>query len=111
LAFSSCDIIHSVRSLKSKGLEFTHTPTTYYDNLSERVGLIDEKLEELMELEILVDREIGGYLLQIFSQPVQGRPTFFYEIIQRAGARGFGNGNVKALFEAIERAQLLRGNT
>jgi 4-hydroxyphenylpyruvate dioxygenase len=111
LAFSSCDIIHSVRTLKSKGLEFTRTPTTYYDNLSERVGLIDEKLDELMELEILVDREIDGYLLQIFSQPVQGRPTFFYEIIQRAGARGFGNGNVKALFEAIERAQLLRGNT
>ena len=85
-------------------------PTTYYDTLLDRVGKIDEDLEPLKELGILVDRDDEGYLLQIFSKPVQDRPTLFYEIIQRKGARSFGKGNFKALFEAIEREQALRGN-
>ena len=85
-------------------------PTTYYDELQERVGKIDEPLDALAELGILVDRDDDGYLLQIFTKPVEDRPTLFYEIIQRKGARSFGKGNFKALFEAIEREQALRGN-
>jgi 4-hydroxyphenylpyruvate dioxygenase len=110
IAMSCHDIVESVRSLRDHGLDFTCTPGTYYETLTERVGEIEEDVRSLSELGILVDRDEWGYLLQIFSQPVQGRPTFFYEIIQRVGAKGFGSGNVKALFEAIERAQLLRGN-
>ena len=85
-------------------------PTTYYDELQERVGKIDEPLDALARLGILVDRDDEGYLLQIFTKPVEDRPTLFYEIIQRKGAKSFGKGNFKALFEAIEREQALRGN-
>jgi 4-hydroxyphenylpyruvate dioxygenase len=85
-------------------------PRVYYDTLTERVGKIDEDLEELAKLGILVDRESDGYLLQIFTKPVQDRPTLFFEVIQRKGAKGFGKGNFKALFESIERDQALRGN-
>jgi 4-hydroxyphenylpyruvate dioxygenase len=91
-------------------VEFLRVPTTYYDDLQGRVGRIDEPIEPLKELGILVDRDDEGYLLQIFTKPVQDRPTLFYEIIQRKGARSFGKGNFKALFEAIEREQALRGN-
>ena len=85
-------------------------PDTYYDQLRDRVGVIDEDIETLRSLRILVDRDDEGYLLQIFSKPVEDRPTLFFEIIQRKGARSFGKGNFKALFEAIEREQALRGN-
>ena len=110
LALATDDIVATVRALKSRGVDFLRVPTTYYDNLLDRVGRIDEDLEPLKELGILVDRDDEGYLLQIFSKPVQDRPTVFYEIIQRKGARSFGKGNFKALFEAIEREQALRGN-
>jgi 4-hydroxyphenylpyruvate dioxygenase len=91
-------------------VEFLKTPDTYYDMLTERVGKIDEDIEKLRELKILVDRDDEGYLLQIFTRPIVDRPTLFIEIIQRKGARGFGDGNFKALFESIEREQELRGN-
>ncbi|MGK2934416.1 MAG: 4-hydroxyphenylpyruvate dioxygenase [Gemmatimonadaceae bacterium] len=110
MALSTDDIIHTVNELRRRGIEFLRVPTTYYDDLIERVGKIDEDVEPLKELGILVDRDPDGYLLQIFTKPVQDRPTVFYEIIQRKGARSFGKGNFKALFEAIEREQALRGN-
>jgi len=110
LALATDDIVHTVTELKSRGVEFLKVPTTYYDTLLDRVGQIDEDLAPLKELGILVDRDPDGYLLQIFTKPVQDRPTVFYEIIQRKGARSFGKGNFKALFEAIEREQALRGN-
>jgi 4-hydroxyphenylpyruvate dioxygenase len=110
LALATDDIVATVRALKQRGVDFLRVPTTYYDTLLDRVGHIDEDLEPLRELGILVDRDDEGYLLQIFSKPVQDRPTVFYEIIQRKGARSFGKGNFKALFEAIEREQALRGN-
>ena len=110
LAIATNDILYTVTSLRDRGVEFLKVPTTYYDTLLDRVGKIDEDLEPLKELGILVDRDDEGYLLQIFSKPVQDRPTLFYEIIQRKGARSFGKGNFKALFEAIEREQALRGN-
>jgi 4-hydroxyphenylpyruvate dioxygenase len=110
LALLTPDIVDTVRKLKANGVEFLYTPTTYYDSLQERVGKIDENLDDLKELGILVDRDDEGYLLQIFTKPVTDRPTFFFEIIQRKGARGFGIGNFKALFEAIEREQEARGN-
>lgn len=110
VALSTNDIVTTVRELKSRGVEFLQVPTTYYDNLLERVGEIDEDLEPLKELGILVDRDNEGYLLQLFSKPVQDRPTLFFEIIQRKGAKSFGKGNFKALFEAIEREQEARGN-
>jgi 4-hydroxyphenylpyruvate dioxygenase len=110
LALATNDIIATVTELKSRGVEFLRVPTTYYDTLLDRVGPIDEDLAPLKELGILVDRDDEGYLLQIFTKPVQDRPTVFYEIIQRKGARSFGKGNFKALFEAIEREQALRGN-
>ena len=91
-------------------MEFNQTPTTYYDNLQARVGKIDEDLGTLQELGILVDRDDEGYLLQIFTRLVQDRPSLFFEIIQRKGAKGFGKGNFQALFESIEREQELRGN-
>jgi 4-hydroxyphenylpyruvate dioxygenase len=96
--------------LVSRGVEFLQVPTAYYDDLLERVGRIDEDLGPLKELGILVDRDNEGYLLQLFSKPVEDRPTLFFEIIQRKGARSFGKGNFKALFEAIEREQAARGN-
>ncbi len=110
VAMATDDILHTVTELRRRGVEFLHVPTTYYDVLQERVGRIDEPLDALAELGILVDRDPDGYLLQIFTKPVQDRPTVFYEIIQRKGARSFGAGNFKALFEAIEREQALRGN-
>ena len=110
LALATSDIIHTVTALRDRGLEFLTVPTTYYDELQGRVGRIDEPVDKLQELGILVDRDPDGYLLQIFSKPVEDRPTLFYEIIERKGARSFGKGNFKALFEAIEREQGLRGN-
>ncbi|MEM9665763.1 MAG: 4-hydroxyphenylpyruvate dioxygenase, partial [Bacteroidota bacterium] len=103
VAMATNDIVETVTALRSRGVEFLHVPTTYYDELQERVGAIDEPVDALKELGILVDRDDEGYLLQIFTKPVQDRPTVFYEIIQRKGARSFGKGNFKALFEAIER--------
>ena len=110
IALSTPDIIATVRRLRANGIQFLRTPDTYYDALGERVGRIDEDLGALRECGILVDRDDEGYLLQIFTRPLQDRPTMFVEIIQRKGARGFGAGNFKALFEAIEREQAERGN-
>ena len=110
IALATDDIIATVHELKRRGVLFLETPTTYYDVLQERVGPIDEPVDALAELGILVDRDPDGYLLQIFTKPVQDRPTVFYEIIERKGARSFGAGNFKALFEAIEREQERRGN-
>jgi 4-hydroxyphenylpyruvate dioxygenase len=107
---ATADIVSTVRELKSRGVAFLQVPTTYYDDLLDRVGKIDEDLEPLKEFGILVDRDEEGYLLQLFSKPVQDRPTLFFEIIQRKGAKSFGKGNFKALFEAIEREQEARGN-
>ena len=97
-------------ALRDRGVEFLSVPTSYYDELQARVGTIDEPIDRLAELGILVDRDPDGYLLQIFTKPVEDRPTLFYEIIQRKGAKSFGKGNFKALFESIEREQALRGN-
>src|ERR1700743_3913989 len=110
LALATDHIVETVTELKKRGVEFLHIPTTYYDDLLSRVGAIDEDLEPLKELGILVDRDDEGYLLQIFTKPLEDRPTVFFEIIQRKGARSFGAGNFKALFEAIEHDQELRGN-
>lgn len=110
IAIATDDIISTVRELRSRGIEFLRVPTTYYDTVLDRVGTIDEDLAPLRELGILVDRDDEGYLLQIFTKPIEDRPTLFYEIIQRKGAISFGAGNFKALFEAIEREQGLRGN-
>jgi 4-hydroxyphenylpyruvate dioxygenase len=110
IAIATDDIVKTVRALKSRGVEFLRVPKTYYETVLDRVGKIDEDLAPLAELGILVDRDDEGYLLQIFTKPVQDRPTLFYEIIQRKGAKSFGAGNFKALFEAIEREQELRGN-
>jgi 4-hydroxyphenylpyruvate dioxygenase len=110
VALATNDIVATVTELRNRGVEFLRVPTTYYDDLLDRVGHIDEDLEPLKELGILVDRDEEGYLLQLFSKPVQDRPTLFFEIIQRKGAKSFGKGNFKALFEAIEREQEARGN-
>jgi 4-hydroxyphenylpyruvate dioxygenase len=110
VALATHDIVHTVTELRNRGMEFLQVPASYYDDLTERVGSIDEDLAPLKELGILVDRDEEGYLLQIFSKPVEDRPTLFFEIIQRKGAKSFGKGNFKALFEAIEREQGLRGN-
>lgn len=110
IALATGDILGSVDALRAHGMAFLRVPDTYYQDLAQRVGRIDEQAEDLARRGILVDRDDEGYLLQIFSQPVQDRPTLFYEIIQRKGSRGFGKGNFRALFEAIEREQALRGN-
>jgi 4-hydroxyphenylpyruvate dioxygenase len=110
IAMATDDIIGTVKALRARGVEFNQTPTTYYDNLQARVGTIDEDLATLQELGILADRDDEGYLLQIFTRLVQDRPSLFFEIIQRKGAKGFGKGNFQALFESIEREQALRGN-
>jgi 4-hydroxyphenylpyruvate dioxygenase len=110
LALATDDIIATVTRLQDFGMEFLRVPMVYYDTVLDRVGKIDEDLEPLRRLGILVDRDDEGYLLQIFSRPVQDRPTLFFEIIQRTGAKSFGTGNFKALFEAIEREQAARGN-
>jgi 4-hydroxyphenylpyruvate dioxygenase len=110
VAIATADIIRTVRELQRRGVEFLTVPSSYYDTLLERVGVIDEDVAPLRELGVLVDRDEEGYLLQIFSKPLQDRPTLFFEIIQRKGAKSFGKGNFKALFEAIEREQERRGN-
>jgi 4-hydroxyphenylpyruvate dioxygenase len=110
VAIATADIVKTVTDLQKRGLEFLNIPTTYYDTLPDRVGHIDEDLEPLKQLGILVDRDNEGYLLQIFTKPVEDRPTLFFEIIQRKGAKSFGKGNFKALFEALEREQDARGN-
>src|SRR5437899_8016054 len=110
MALATDDIISTVTQLRDRGVEFLSIPTTYYDQLQGRVGRIDEPVGVLASLGILVDRDPAGYLLQIFTKPVEDRPTVFYEIIQRKGARSFGKGNFRALFEAIEKEQEARGN-
>lgn len=110
IACATNNIIETVSLLKTNGVEFLDVPRSYYENLEKRVGKINEPIEKLAELGILVDRDEDGYLLQIFTQPVQDRPTLFFEVIERHGAQGFGEGNFKSLFEAIEREQALRGN-
>jgi 4-hydroxyphenylpyruvate dioxygenase len=110
IAIATDNIVDTVTKLRDNGVEFLRVPGTYYDTVEERVGHIDEDVKKLRELGILVDRDEEGYLLQIFSKPMEDRPTLFYEIIQRKGAKSFGAGNFKALFEALEREQELRGN-
>jgi 4-hydroxyphenylpyruvate dioxygenase len=110
VALSSANIVETVEALQERGIAFLGTPDSYYEDVSERVGAIDESYDDLRRLRILADRDDEGYLLQIFSQTAQDRPTLFFEVIERHGARGFGDGNFKALFEAIEREQALRGN-
>jgi len=110
VALATHDIVATVSELQKRGIEFLKIPSVYYDELEGRVGKIEEDLEPLKQLGVLVDRDPDGYLLQIFSKPIQDRPTVFFEIIQRKGARSFGKGNFKALFEAIEREQEKRGN-
>jgi 4-hydroxyphenylpyruvate dioxygenase len=109
VAMATDNIIETITALRSRGVEFLHVPDTYYDTVVERVKAIDEDIEVLKKLRILVDRDEDGYLLQLFTKPVQDRPTVFYEIIQRKGAKSFGKGNFKALFEAIELEQQNRG--
>jgi 4-hydroxyphenylpyruvate dioxygenase len=110
VALATKDIVKTVTELRKRGIEFLQVPKSYYDDLLERVGQIDEDIAPLRELGILVDRDEEGYLLQLFTKPIQDRPTLFFEIIQRKGAKSFGKGNFKALFEAIEREQEQRGN-
>ena len=109
VALRTDDIVYTVSRLQARGIQFLSVPKTYYDMLPDRVGKIDEDIDVLAELGILVDRDDEGYLLQIFTKPVTDRPTLFYEIIHRKGAKSFGKGNFKALFESIEREQALRG--
>ena len=110
IAVHTDNILETVTTLRNNGVEFLYVPDNYYDSVPERVGEIIEDLEDVKKLNILIDRDEDGYLLQIFTKPVQDRPTVFFEIIQRRGAKSFGKGNFKALFEAIEREQELRGN-
>src|SRR5436190_10846893 len=110
VAIATKDIVKTVTEIQKRGIEFLNIPSTYYDELPDRVGHIDEDLEPLKRLGILVDRDDEGYLLQIFTKPVEDRPTLFFEIIQRKGAKSFGKGNFKALFEALEKEQERRGN-
>jgi 4-hydroxyphenylpyruvate dioxygenase len=110
VAIQTDDIVRTVEALQARGVRFLATPETYYEDAFDRVGEIEESWGDLRRLRILVDRDEDGYLLQIFTKPAQDRPTLFFEVIQRHGARTFGEGNFKALFEAIEREQALRGN-
>ena len=107
---STRDIISTVKQLKSNGVQLLETPKTYYEDLRNRIGDFDEDIAVLAELGILLDADENGYMLQIFTKPIQDRPTLFYEIIQRKGSNSFGKGNFKALFESIEKEQALRGN-
>ena len=109
IAVATDDIIFTVGELRKRGVEFLYVPDTYYEDVMDRVGAIEEDLEVLKSLNILIDRDEEGYLLQLFTKPVEDRPTVFYEIIERNGAKSFGKGNFKALFESIEREQELRG--
>jgi len=110
IAMATDNIIETVSKLRDQGIEFLRVPTTYYEDLEKRCGKIDEPVDRLADLGILVDRDDEGYMLQIFTKPVEDRPTLFFEVIQRKGSRSFGKGNFKALFESIEREQALRGN-
>jgi len=110
IAIATKDIVSTIRQLMARGVEFLKVPDSYYNDLLDRVGTIEEDIEPLRELGILVDRDDEGYLLQLFTKPVEDRPTMFFEIIQRKGAKSFGKGNFKALFEALEREQANRGN-
>jgi 4-hydroxyphenylpyruvate dioxygenase len=110
IAMATRDIVGCVGALRERGVEFLTIPDEYYDEVPQRVGEIDEQIDDLRRLGILVDRDDEGYLLQIFTKPIGDRPTVFFEIIERHGARGFGEGNFKALFQAIEREQDRRGN-
>jgi 4-hydroxyphenylpyruvate dioxygenase len=110
VAIATNNIVQTVNELQNRGVAFLSIPDSYYETVLQRVGKIDEDLEPLQRLGILIDRDEEGYLLQIFSKPLQDRPTLFFEIIQRKGAKSFGKGNFKALFEALEREQGLRGN-
>ena len=110
VAIATNDIVATVTELQNRGIEFLNIPPSYYETVLERVGKIDEDLAPLQKLGVLIDRDEEGYLLQIFSKPIEDRPTLFFEIIQRKGARSFGKGNFKALFEALEREQDARGN-
>lgn len=110
VALLTGDIISAISDLRARGVEFLDVPDAYYENLGARVGEIKEDMEELRRLRILIDRDEDGYLLQLFTKPVEDRPTLFFEVIQRRGCQGFGKGNFKALFEAIEREQARRGN-
>jgi 4-hydroxyphenylpyruvate dioxygenase len=110
IAVATRDIVKTVTEMRERGIEFLTVPGAYYDEVPERIGQIEESLDDLRRLGILVDRDDEGYMLQIFTKPIGDRPTMFYEVIERHGARGFGEGNFKALFEAIEREQELRGN-
>ena len=110
IAIATDDIISTVTELRARGVEFLYVPETYYEDVWQRVGKINEDTEAIKKLNILIDRDEEGYLLQLFTKPVQDRPTVFFEIIQRCGAKSFGKGNFKALFEAIEREQEIRGN-
>ncbi len=110
IALDTPDIITTLRALEERGVEFLKTPSVYYETVLDRVGKIDEDIQQLAELGVLIDHDDEGYLLQIFSKPIVNRPTVFFEIIERKGAKGFGEGNFKALFEALEREQDLRGN-
>jgi len=110
MALATNDILTTVAAMKKQGVDFLTVPHSYYTELESRIGKIDEPIGELEKLGILVDRDNEGYMLQIFTRPVEDRPTVFYEVIQRKGSRSFGKGNFKALFEAIEREQALRGN-
>jgi 4-hydroxyphenylpyruvate dioxygenase len=109
VAIATDNIIETIKKLNARGVEFLYVPESYYDTVLDRVGEIDEELEPLKELGILIDRDDEGYLLQLFTKPVEDRPTLFFEIIQRKGAKSFGKGNFQALFEAIEREQENRG--
>ena len=110
IALLTGDIVATVTQMRDAGVEFLRVPDTYYEAARERIGEVKEDFEAIRRLGILVDRDEEGYLLQIFTKPVEDRPTVFYEVIQRRGSRGFGKGNFKALFEAIEREQAARGN-
>jgi 4-hydroxyphenylpyruvate dioxygenase len=110
VALATDDIVRTVEALAERGIAFLATPDAYYDDVAERVGEIDAAWDDIRRLRILADRDEEGYLLQIFTKTAQDRPTLFFEVIERHGSRGFGEGNFKALFEAIEREQALRGN-
>ena len=110
IAIATDDIVYTVSQLRKRGVEFLYVPETYYEDVLDRVGEINEDLDSLKKQNILIDRDEEGYLLQIFTKPIQDRPTVFFEIIERNGAKSFGKGNFKALFESIEREQELRGN-
>jgi 4-hydroxyphenylpyruvate dioxygenase len=110
VAMATDDIVGTVERLRERGIVFLRTPESYYEEVPDRVGEIAEDYDDLRRLGILADRDEEGYLLQIFTKPAQDRPTLFFEVIERHGSRGFGEGNFKALFEAIEREQALRGN-